>query len=51
MPEMSPDTARYLRYGRGVALVRMREELRFAPALSTQEAIERVALESLKAAA
>jgi hypothetical protein len=29
----------------------MREELRFAPALTTQEAIERVALHGLKAAA
>jgi UDP-glucose 4-epimerase len=42
LPEMAPEVPRYLRYGRGVDLTRMREELRFAPALTTEQAIERV---------
>lgn len=42
LPEMAPEVPRYLRYGRGVDLRRMREDLRFAPALTTEQAIERV---------
>jgi UDP-glucose 4-epimerase len=38
----TPDIVRYLRYGRGVDTTRMRDELGFAPRLSTLQAIERV---------
>ena len=38
-----PDVVRYLRYGRGVDTVRMREELCFTPSRSTIEAIEATA--------
>ena len=43
LPRMGPDTARYLRYGRGVDTTRMRADLGFAPELTTIEAIEAVA--------
>lgn len=49
LPEMAPEVPRYLRYGRGVDLTRMREELRFTPALTTEQAIERVAREEVAA--
>lgn len=51
LPEMAPEVPRYLRYGRGVDLTRMREDLRFAPALTTEQAIERVALPAPEVAA
>jgi UDP-glucose 4-epimerase len=44
MPRMDEDTARFLRYGRGVDTTRMREELGFEPALSSIGAIELVAM-------
>lgn len=44
LPKMDEDTARFLRYGRGVDTTRMRQELRFAPALSSIGAIELVAM-------
>jgi UDP-glucose 4-epimerase len=49
LPEMAPEVPRYLRYGRGVDLTRMREDLRFTPALTTEQAIERVAREEVAA--
>jgi UDP-glucose 4-epimerase len=49
LPEMAPEVPRYLRYGRGVDLTRMREDLRFAPSLTTEQAIERVAREQVAA--
>lgn len=45
LPRMDEDTARFLRYGRGVDTTRMRAELGFEPALSTIGAIELVALQ------
>lgn len=40
LPPVGPDVARYLRYGRGVDITRMRDELGFTPRRSTIEAIE-----------
>ena len=40
---ISEDTARYVRFGRGVDLRRMHEELRFEPRYTTPEVIERLA--------
>lgn len=51
LPRMDEDTARFLRYGRGVDTTRMREELGFAPALSSFGTIELVALAGEEAAA
>jgi UDP-glucose 4-epimerase len=39
---VTPDIVQYVRYGRGVDTTRMRDELGFAPRLSTLQAIERV---------
>ena len=50
LPRMDEDTARFLRYGRGVDTTRMREELGFAPALSSIGAIELVAMAREEAA-
>jgi UDP-glucose 4-epimerase len=50
LPRMDEDTARFLRYGRGVDTTRMREELRFTPALSSVGAIELVAMARAEAA-
>jgi UDP-glucose 4-epimerase len=50
LPRMDEDTARFLRYGRGVDTTRMREELRFAPSLSSVGAIELVAMARAEAA-
>ncbi|MCW2966934.1 MAG: NAD-dependent epimerase/dehydratase [Solirubrobacteraceae bacterium] len=44
LPRMDEDTSRFLRYGRGVDTTRMRDELRFTPALSSIGAIELVAM-------
>src|SRR3954470_5911196 len=44
LPRMDEDTARFLRYGRGVDTTRMHTELQFTPTLSTAAAIEIVAL-------
>lgn len=44
MPRMDEDTARFLRYGRGVDTTRMRADLGFEPALSSIGAIELVAM-------
>jgi len=44
LPRMDTDTARFLRYGRGVDTTRMREELGFRPAVSSIGAIELVAM-------
>ena len=44
LPRMDSDTARFLRYGRGVDVTRMREELGFEPALSSIGSIELVAM-------
>ena len=43
LPPMSEDTVRYLRYGRGVATDRMRDELGFAPRYDTRAALGAVA--------
>jgi UDP-glucose 4-epimerase len=43
LPRMSEDTVRYLRYGRGVATDRMRDELGFEPRHDTRAAIDAVA--------
>jgi UDP-glucose 4-epimerase len=51
LPPMSEDTIRYLRYGRGVALERMTDELCFTPRYDTPAAIDAVAAELRKAAA
>jgi UDP-glucose 4-epimerase len=51
MPKMDEDTARFLRYGRGVDTRRMRDELRFEPALSSIGAIELVAMAQAEARA
>jgi UDP-glucose 4-epimerase len=45
LPRVGDDTARYLRYGRGVDTTRMRETLGFTPARTTLEAIDAVAEE------
>jgi UDP-glucose 4-epimerase len=50
LPPMSEDTIRYLRYGRGVALERMTDELGFVPRYDTRGAIEAVAADLRKAA-
>ena len=50
LPRMDDDTARFLRYGRGVDTTRMRTELGFEPTLSTAAAIEIVALAGREAA-
>lgn len=44
LPRMDIDTARFLRYGRGVDTTRMVSELRFEPALTSIGAIEMVAM-------
>jgi UDP-glucose 4-epimerase len=44
MPNRDEDTARFLRYGRGVDSSRLREELLFEPALSRIGSIELVAM-------
>jgi UDP-glucose 4-epimerase len=51
LPRMDVDTMRFLRYGRGVDTTRMREELGFAPTLSSLGAIELVAMAFEEAAA
>ena len=51
LPPLSEDTIRYLRYGRGVALERMTNELGFTPRYDTRAAIDAVAAELRKAAA
>jgi len=51
LPPMSDDTIRYLRYGRGVALERMTNELGFTPSYDTRGAIDAVAADLRKAAA
>lgn len=51
MPKMDEDTARFLRYGRGVDTTRMREELGFEPTLSSIGAIELVAMARAEARA
>jgi UDP-glucose 4-epimerase len=43
LPAISEDTARYLRYGRGVDTTRLRTEVGFTPALTTLQAIEATA--------
>lgn len=43
LPPMSEDTVQYLRYGRGVALDRMTDELKFEPRHDTRGAIDAVA--------
>jgi len=48
--EMTPDMARYLRYGRGVDTTRMRDELGLTPNYRTVDIVETLA-SSLKAAA
>lgn len=50
LPRMDTDTARFLRYGRGVDTTRMRSELGFEPALSSIGAIELVAMARAEAA-
>jgi UDP-glucose 4-epimerase len=40
---LSEDTIRYLRYGRGVEITRLVEEMGFTPAYTTAQAVERVA--------
>ena len=50
LPPMSEDTIRYLRYGRGVATERMRDELAFTPRYDTRAAIDAVAAALRKAA-
>jgi UDP-glucose 4-epimerase len=50
LPPMSEDTIRYLRYGRGVALERMTDELGFVPRYDTRGAIDAVAADLRKAA-
>jgi hypothetical protein len=47
---MDTDTARFLRYGRGVDTTRMRTELGFRPTLSSIGAIELVAMALAEAA-
>lgn len=42
MPPVSADTMRYLRYGRGVDITRLVEEVGFRPRYSTAQAIEAV---------
>lgn len=42
MPPVSADTVRYLRYGRGVDITRLVEEVGFTPRYSTAQAIEAV---------
>jgi UDP-glucose 4-epimerase len=42
--QLSDDTIRYLRYGRGVDIRRLVEEVGFTPAHTTDEAVERVAI-------
>ena len=49
LPPLSEDTIRYLRYGRGVALERMTNELGFTPRYDTRGAIDAVAAELRKA--
>jgi len=49
LPPLSEDTIRYLRYGRGVALERMTNELGFTPRYDTPGAIDTVAAELRKA--
>jgi UDP-glucose 4-epimerase len=49
LPPMSEDTIRYLRYGRGVATDRMRDELGFTPRYDTRGAIDAVAAALRKA--
>jgi UDP-glucose 4-epimerase len=51
LPRMDEDTARFLRYGRGVDTTRMQEELGFRPALSSIGAIELVAMAQAEAQA
>jgi UDP-glucose 4-epimerase len=51
LPPLSDDTIRYLRYGRGVALERMTNELGFTPRYDTRAAIDAAAAELRKAAA
>jgi UDP-glucose 4-epimerase len=51
LPPLSDDTIRYLRYGRGVALERMTNELGFTPRYDTRGAIDAVAAALRKAAA
>jgi UDP-glucose 4-epimerase len=41
--QLSDDTIRYLRYGRGVEIRRLTEEIGFTPAYTTAEAVEAVA--------
>jgi UDP-glucose 4-epimerase len=50
LPRVSEDTVRYLRYGRGVAIDRMREQLGFEPRYDTRAAIGAVAAELREAA-
>jgi UDP-glucose 4-epimerase len=50
LPRMDEDTARFLRYGRGVDTTRMRTELGFTPALSSIGTIELVAMAVAEAA-
>jgi UDP-glucose 4-epimerase len=50
LPRMDEDTARFLRYVRGVDTTRMREELGFTPALTSVGAIELVAMARAEAA-
>lgn len=49
MPRMDDDTARFLRYGRGVDTTRMRTELGFEPTLSSIGTIELVAMAQAEA--
>jgi UDP-glucose 4-epimerase len=50
LPRMDEDTARFLRFGRGVDTERMRGELGFTPVLSSMGAIELVAMATEEAA-
>jgi hypothetical protein len=50
LPKMDQDTARFLHYGRGVDISRMRSDLGFMPSLSSIGAIELVAMALAEAA-
>jgi UDP-glucose 4-epimerase len=43
LPQLTPDMARFVRYGRGVDTTRMHAELRFHPRFTTAQAIDAVA--------
>ncbi len=49
LPDLSDDVVRYLRYGRGVELTRLTEEVGFTPRHTTLQAIEAVAAQVARA--